>query len=103
MVHPKESAGREARQWIAQLTDGSSGPHGGHISEEMQVTMMEKVGIYRSEAVMDRAVAEITDLRERYKNVRVQDTGKQFNTDLLEIIELGNLLDLSLIICSLRT
>jgi succinate dehydrogenase / fumarate reductase flavoprotein subunit len=63
----------------------------------MQVTMMEKVGIYRSEAVMERAVAEITELRERYKSVRVQDTGKQFNTDLLEIIELGNLLDLSLI------
>jgi succinate dehydrogenase / fumarate reductase flavoprotein subunit len=29
--------------------------------------------------------------------VRVQDTGKHFNTDLLELIELGNLLDLSLI------
>jgi hypothetical protein len=29
--------------------------------------------------------------------VRVQDTGKRFNTDLLELIELGNLLDLSLI------
>ena len=29
--------------------------------------------------------------------MRVQDTGRQFNTDLLEIIELGNLLDLSLI------
>jgi succinate dehydrogenase / fumarate reductase flavoprotein subunit len=28
---------------------------------------------------------------------RVQDTGKPFNTDLLEIIELGNLLDLSLL------
>jgi succinate dehydrogenase / fumarate reductase flavoprotein subunit len=34
---------------------------------------------------------------ERYRSVRVQDTGKPFNTDLLEIIELGNLLDLSLI------
>jgi succinate dehydrogenase / fumarate reductase flavoprotein subunit len=29
--------------------------------------------------------------------VRTQDRGKAFNTDLLELIELGNLLDLSLI------
>jgi len=97
MPKPQEADGDDAREWIARLTDGSSGPHGGHISEEMQVTMMEKVGIYRSEEVMQRAVKEIDELRRRYKSVRVQDTGKQFNTDLLEILELGNLLDLSLI------
>ena len=94
---PGEEVADDARQWIEQLTDGSSGPHGGHITEEMQDTMMEKVGIYRKEAVMSQAVKEINELRQRYKDVRVQDTGKQFNTDLLEIIELGNLLDLSLI------
>lgn len=97
MPQPEDAVADEARQWINHLTDGSSGPHGGHISEEMQVTMMEKVGIYRSEAVMQSAVTDIKELRERYQSVRVQDTGKQFNTDLLEIIELGNLLDLSLI------
>jgi succinate dehydrogenase / fumarate reductase flavoprotein subunit len=59
--------------------------------------MMEKVGIYRNETDMQAAVAEIQTLRERYRTVRVQDTGKSFNTDLLEIIELGNMLDLCLI------
>ena len=34
-------------------------------------------------------------LRERYKNVAIQDKGSRFNTDLLEAIELGNLLDLA--------
>jgi succinate dehydrogenase / fumarate reductase flavoprotein subunit len=65
--------------------------------ETMQTTMMEKVGIYRNAQDMQAAVEEIQALRERYRSVRVQDTGKPFNTDLLEIIELGNLLDLSLI------
>jgi succinate dehydrogenase / fumarate reductase flavoprotein subunit len=46
---------------------------------------------------MQMAIDEIQALRERYRSVRVQDTGKSFNTDLLEIIELGNMLDLSLI------
>jgi len=91
------AAADEARAWITRLTDGTTGPHGGHISDEMQVTMMEKVGIYRNAGDMAAAVDEIQALRERYRAVRVQDTGKAFNTDLLEIIELGNLLDLSLL------
>jgi len=46
---------------------------------------------------MQAAVDTVQALRARYRSVRVQDTGRPFNTDLLEIIELGNLLDLSLI------
>ena len=92
-----ESAADFASSWIARITDGATGSHGGHISEEMQTTMMEKVGIYRNETDMQTAVEEIQQLRRRYLDVRVQDTSKSFNTDLLEIIELGNLLDLSLI------
>lgn len=97
LIMPAANAADEARAWIAHLTDGQTGPHGGVISEEMQTTMMEKVGIYRNEKDMQMAISEIQALRERYRSVRVQDTGKSFNTDLLEIIELGNMLDLCLI------
>ena len=92
-----EAAADTAKQWIARLTDGKKGPHGGHILEEMQVTMMEKVGIYRNDQDMAKAVEKIQELRRRYMDVRVQDKGKSFNTDLLDIIELRNLLDLSLV------
>ncbi len=97
MPQPDATAADQARAFIDRLTDGSSGPHGGHITDEMQTTMMEKVGIYRNEKEMQAAVDEIKALRQRYRSVRVQDTSKPFNTDLLEIIELGNLLDLSLL------
>ncbi|RJQ65367.1 MAG: succinate dehydrogenase flavoprotein subunit [Desulfobacteraceae bacterium] len=92
-----EADADSGRAWIAHLTDGQSGPHGGRLMEEMQITMMERVGIYRTAGDMQSAVETIQSLRESYRAVRVQDTGKQFNTDLLEIIELGNLLDISLI------
>jgi len=59
--------------------------------------MMEKVGIYRNEQDMQTAVDLIQSLLERYQQVRVQDSGRAFNTDLLEVIELRNLLDLSLL------
>lgn len=96
-VEVEDSAADFASSWISRITDGSSGSHGGHISEEMQTVMMEKVGIYRNEFDMQTAVDEIQQLRRRYLEVRVQDTSTNFNTDLLEIIELGNLLDLSLV------
>jgi len=86
-----------AGRWIEQLTDGRTGPHGGHIMAEMQTAMMENVGIYRNAQDMQAAVNQIQNLLERYRQVRVQDSGRAFNTDLLELIELRNLLDLSLL------
>ncbi len=97
MPQPPAEAKDDSLALVARLTDGTSGPHGGHITDEMQTTMMEKVGIYRNADDMQSAVDAVQHLRERYRSVRVQDTGRSFNTDLLEIIELGNLLDLSLI------
>jgi succinate dehydrogenase / fumarate reductase flavoprotein subunit len=77
--------------------EGKEGPQAGTIREAMQVEMMEKVGIYRNGGDMRKAAERLQELRGQYREVRVQDTGGTFNTDLLEMIELGNLLDLSLI------
>jgi succinate dehydrogenase / fumarate reductase flavoprotein subunit len=86
-----------AKKRIAELTDGKKGPHGGKIRKKMQFEMMENVGVYRNETDMAKAVHVLQELRQEYKKVRVQDPSKAFNTDLLEILELGNLLDLALI------
>jgi len=92
-----QTAAATAGRWTEQLTDGRTGPHGGHIMAEMQTAMMENVGIYRNAQDMQAAVNQIQNLLERYRQVRVQDSGRAFNTDLLELIELRNLLDLSLL------
>ena len=91
------SAGDMAREQIEAMTSGSSPESSGQIMDEMQTTMMANVGIYRNENDMQTALDDLQALRQRYRSLRVQDTGKSFNTDLLELIELGNLLDLSLI------
>jgi len=92
-----ENVAEASKQRMAELTDGQKGPHGESLRETMQMEMMEKVGVYRTEDKMAEAVNTIADLRNRYREVRIQDTAKTFNTDLLDILELGNLLDLSLI------
>ena len=51
--------------------------------------------VYRTEGSLKQALADIEGLKARYANVSVQDKGKRFNTDLLEAVELGFLLDLA--------
>ena len=65
------------------------------IRKELQETMDANVMVFRTEQTIKTAVEKIGELRARYRNVSVQDKGKRFNTDLLEAIELGNLLDLA--------
>jgi len=86
-----------ARAFVETLTDGKKGPHGAKIREQMKDAMMETVGIYRSEREMSKGLAKLRELRERYREVRAQDRSKRFNTDLLELFELQNLLDLALV------
>jgi succinate dehydrogenase / fumarate reductase flavoprotein subunit len=57
--------------------------------------MMENVGIYRNEADMRKAVDTLRRLRQEYREVRPQDDQQRFNTDLMDILELGNLLALA--------
>lgn len=65
------------------------------LRKELQETMDANVMVFRTEQTIKTAVEKIAELRERYKNVSIQDKGRRFNTDLLEAIELGNLLDLA--------
>jgi succinate dehydrogenase / fumarate reductase flavoprotein subunit len=92
-----KDADEEARRSVRRLREGKGSLHGGGLRGEMEKLMMENVGIFRTGTGLSRAVDGLRDLRARYGEVAVQDEGSGFNTDLLRIIELKNLLDLSLI------
>jgi succinate dehydrogenase / fumarate reductase flavoprotein subunit len=65
------------------------------LRDEMQNTMMDDCGVYRTAETLTRARDTIARLKERYKAIGVSDKGTVFNTGLLEVLELGCLLDLS--------
>jgi succinate dehydrogenase / fumarate reductase flavoprotein subunit len=65
------------------------------IRKELQDTMDKNAQVYRTEESLNEALEKIKELRKRYENIQVQDRGLRFNTDLLEAIELGFLLDLA--------
>lgn len=61
----------------------------------MQDTMDLNAQVYRNEETLTQALNDVLSLKERFKNISIQDKGKRYNTDLLEAIELGFLLDLA--------
>jgi succinate dehydrogenase / fumarate reductase flavoprotein subunit len=65
------------------------------IRSDLQATMDLNAQVYRTEGSLKQALTDIEALKQRYAHVSVQDKGRRFNTDLLEGIELGFLLDLA--------
>jgi succinate dehydrogenase / fumarate reductase flavoprotein subunit len=63
------------------------------LKTELAALMMDNVGVFRTAKMMAAAVAGVAAIKERYARVRVRDTGRIFNTDLLEARELGYLID----------
>ncbi|MER5400064.1 MULTISPECIES: succinate dehydrogenase flavoprotein subunit [unclassified Streptomyces] len=91
---PEDPASQVVSQ-VERLRNSTGTERVADIRRELQECMDANVMVFRTEQTIKTAVEKIAELRERYLNVSVQDKGKRFNTDLLEAIELGNLLDLA--------
>jgi len=93
-----------ARSQFETLRNGTGKENAFDISTEMKKVMFEDVGIYRSGSIMESALDKVLELKERYKHVHVSDTGKIFNTELLNAWELGNMLDVAelVTVCALN-
>ncbi|MCZ9354455.1 succinate dehydrogenase flavoprotein subunit [Streptomyces mutabilis] len=80
---------------IERLRSSTGNERVSTLRRELQECMDANVMVFRTEQTIKTAVEKIGELRARYKNVAIQDKGRRFNTDLLEAVELGNLLDLA--------
>ncbi|PSQ97084.1 MAG: succinate dehydrogenase flavoprotein subunit [Bacteroidetes bacterium SW_9_63_38] len=60
---------------------------------ELQKTMMDNVSVFRTDDTLSTALDDIAQLRSRAKNVVVEDKGTRFNTDLMDAVELGYMVD----------
>jgi succinate dehydrogenase / fumarate reductase, flavoprotein subunit len=65
------------------------------ISTTMKKIMFADMGIFRSGKGMENALNVVRELKERYRHVSVTDRGAIFNMEMMNIWELGNLLDLA--------
>jgi len=81
------------REQLDRLRSGDGRERPADLRRELQEMMFEYVGVFRTANDMQKAVDKVRELKERYHHVRADDTGRIFNTDLLEAWELGCLLD----------
>jgi fumarate reductase flavoprotein subunit len=65
------------------------------LRREMAKSMEDGCGIYRTAATMQATCDKLAELKERYKNVQVDDHSRAWNTEWLLAIELGYLLDVA--------
>ncbi len=74
------------------------------LREEMQKTMEESAGIYRTGAALTKAADRLRRVQERYANVAIEDRSKTFNTERVSALELANMLDVAetIVISALR-
>jgi succinate dehydrogenase / fumarate reductase flavoprotein subunit len=94
---PKD-AGEYTKNMVADLKSHTGSEKCADIRTEMQDAMMDDVGIFRNGEGLNRTLKKLGELKERFKKVVIDDKGTQFNTDVLEAIELGNLLDTAYIV-----
>jgi len=89
-----------AREQFDGLRHGSGKENAFDIGNEMKAIMFDDVGVFRTHHGMEAALEKVRELQERFKQVKVQDTGKIFNTELLNAWEMGNLLDTAEVIAA---
>ena len=87
------SAVDDAERELKALLGRSEGERPWQIRDELGASMLENFGVFRRGEKMERQLAIIDELRERYERVVVEDKGQVFNSDLTQAIELGYLLD----------
>ncbi|MDR6975583.1 succinate dehydrogenase / fumarate reductase flavoprotein subunit [Streptomyces sp. 3330] len=94
-VELPENPAQQVIDQVEHLRSSTGTERVAELRRELQETMDANVMVFRTEQTIKTAVEKLAELRERYKNISIQDKGRRFNTDLLEAIELGNLLDLA--------
>jgi len=81
------------RELVDTVRKGKRKERVSHLRRELQDTMQDHASVFRTQEFLAKQVDILRDLQERYEGVGVEDEGHKFNTELLEAIELGFLLD----------
>ncbi|MFN2389770.1 MAG: succinate dehydrogenase flavoprotein subunit [Actinomycetota bacterium] len=85
----------KTERWLAGLTEGGGPERTAPIRYRLQEEMMSKASVVRTEESLADVGATLQDLQRRYAQTRVRDRSKIYNTEMIEHIELGFLLDMA--------
>ena len=86
---------KDVESWFGGLFKRKGKEKLAAIRDEMGLSMEEGCGIYRTGEMMQTAIDKLAELKERVKRVGVTDSGAVFNTDVLNLIEISQGLEVA--------
>jgi succinate dehydrogenase / fumarate reductase flavoprotein subunit len=84
-----------AQDIVNQVLSGNGNERAAAIRDTLQDEMMDKAGVFREAKGLEAMQQKLRELRQRYRQVKVEDRGRKYNTELLEVIELGGMIEIS--------
>ncbi|WP_327152440.1 succinate dehydrogenase flavoprotein subunit [Nocardia sp. NBC_01329] len=94
-VEMPENPSQMVQEWLSLILSDHGNERVADIRTELQRSMDNNASVFRTEDTLKQALTDIHALKERYARITVQDKGKRYNSDLLEALELGFLLELA--------
>ncbi|GAB4324840.1 MAG: succinate dehydrogenase flavoprotein subunit [Phototrophicales bacterium] len=91
-----QDAGKEIKAEFERIRQAKGQTRIYELRQRMQQTMMDNVGVFRTEEGIQQAIDDLKEIRHLYMtDIFIEDQGTKFNTDLMEAWELGCMIDLA--------
>ena len=83
---------QEAQAEIEHLFNQSGTIRINHLRQQYQDTLTEYCGVFRTEELMQTGLTKLQALQQQYQEIYLDDRSKEWNTELIEALELRNLM-----------
>jgi fumarate reductase flavoprotein subunit len=70
----------------------------GAIREEMQLSMDAGAGVFRTREGLEKLTKQLGNLRDRFGRIKIEDSSRTFNTELMSVLELDYMLEVAEVI-----
>src|SRR5436309_6215463 len=88
-------ADERAQQLVAERMGAQGDEHQGTIRDLLRDEMMAKASVFRDASRLALMREKLRETRARYSEIKLEDRGARYNTELLELIELGGMIDIA--------
>jgi succinate dehydrogenase / fumarate reductase flavoprotein subunit len=88
-----ENPETRTRELLDGILSRTTGEKAISIRTDLQETMMTNVSVFRNDETLTTVADDLKELRKRANNVVVGDKGAKFNTDLMDAVEVGFMVD----------
>ena len=89
----------ETKRIVMDYLDKKSGDEKiGVIREEMQLSMDAGAGVFRTREGLEKLTKQLGNLRHRFGRIKIEDSSRTFNTELMSVLELDYMLEVAEVI-----